>query len=803
MPSRPRAAVAALAATLLLIVAVLAHDRPAAAAGEPSVRGGSPAAAEPFGLAARVPWTTSRVHGSPDPADPFTTALAYPNLKVDRPVHLVIGPDGKRWFIVRETGLVESIPAIADPADATGVTKAEPFLDVRYKDPKNPKAGDRRRLWSVVFHPRFADNGYVYACFLEYVPSPNRSRIVRYAVAPEMRSAAVPTCDSTTEQLVCEWPAGEDHFGGCLVFGPDGMLYFTAGDGSGYADGNQSGQNIADLNASMMRIDVDHPDAGKPYGIPTNNPFVHLAGARPEVWAYGLRNVWKFSIDQTSGDVWAGDVGQDLWEPVVHVQKGGNYGWSVTEGTHSFRPDRKVGPTPILKPAWEHEHSEARSITGGYVYHGKRFPELTGRYVYGDYETGKVWALAWDGTKVTDHKQLVDTPYKLVAFGQDAAGELVLLDYQGTLHRLERNPAAAATSAAAAGSDFPRKLSETGLFASTVDLTPAPGVVPYDVNSPLWSDGAAKQRYLAVPNDAKIKYAKEGAWGFPDGSVLVKTFSLDLDAGNPATRRRLETRILHIEQDHWRGYTYLWNDEQTDAVLLEDPRGANRTFDVKDAAAPGGTRKQTWHFPSPAECTLCHTMPAGFVLGPETRQMNRPYAYPGSAGGPPVVDNQIRALEHVGLFDKPVLMAHGQPADRTGDPAAYAALPRLPDPKDTKLPVADRARSYLQANCSHCHRRMGGGNALFELQYELPLEKTKTVDVKPQHGEHGLTDGRLVCPGEPDRSLVLHRMRQLDVTRMPRVGSSVLDQFGVDLIRRWIAGLDKPATSAPGTKTPG
>jgi uncharacterized repeat protein (TIGR03806 family) len=605
---------------------------------------------------------------------------------------------------------------------------------------------------------------------------------------------------------VCEWPAGEDHFGGCLAFGTDGMLYFSAGDGSGYADGNQTGQNIGDLNASLMRVDVDHAEAGKPYAVPADNPFVGVPGARPEVWAYGLRNVWKFSVDRTTGDVWAGDVGQDLWEPVVLVRRGGNYGWSHTEGTHSFRPERKVGPTPILKPVWEHEHSEARSITGGFVYRGKRFPELAGRYVYGDYETGKVWAMAWDGAKVTEHRQLVDTPLKLVAFGQDADGELTLLDYQGTLHRLERNPAAAASAAnAGSGSSpaapppFPRKLSETGLFASTRDLTPAVGVVPYDVNSPLWSDGAAKQRLLAVPGDGKIKYAKDGAWGFPDGSVLVKTFSLDLEAGNPASRRRLETRLLHVEQGHWRGYTYLWTGDQTDAVLLDDPRGANRTYEVKDPTAPGGVRAQTWRFPSRAECTLCHTMPAGFVLGLQTRQMNRDLAYPrastgggtgsGSAAGM-VHDNQIRALEHAGLFDRPVLASRGIKAE-AGDVghAAYDALPRMPNPTDAASPLADRARSYLDANCSHCHRKWGGGNALFELTYELPLDKTKTVDVKPQHGEHGVTDGRLIRPGDPARSLVLDRMTKLDETRMPRVGSSVLDPDGVALIREWISSM--------------
>lgn len=774
-PARARSAAAATAVVLLSLLAGLAWSagEDTKATSNPAT---APAATRAFGIEKRVPWTTSRVAGSPEPADPFVASAAYPKLKFDAPLHVESSVDGKRWFVCQHMGLIYSFPS-----EAEDVKEASLFLDVRSRERDDPAWAGRRQIWSMTFHPKYAENGYVYVCYHENKPQPNRCRISRYTVTPEARTAAAPTCDPNTEFLVCEWPAGEDHFGGCMKFGPDGMLYFSAGDGSGYADGNQTGQNLSDLNASILRIDVDHPPFGHGYGIPADNPFVKLAGARPEVYAYGLRNVWKFSIDAPTGNVWAADVGQDLWEPIVLVAKGGNYGWSVKEGSHDFRPNRKAGPTPILKPVWEHEHSEARSVTGGFVYHGKRFPELAGQYVYGDYETGKVWALAWDGAKVTSHKQLVDTPYKLVAFGQGPDGELLLLDYQGTLHRLDRNPAASGPDASSA---FPRRLSETGLFASTAEAKPAAGVIPYDVNSPLWSDGATKQRYIAVPGDAKVQYRPNAAWQFPEGSVLVKTFSLPVGGDKRITPRRLETRLLHIEQGHWRGYTYVWNDAQTDADLLDDPRGLNRTFDVADAAAPGGTRKQVWHFPSRAECTLCHTMPSSYVLGLRTTQMNRDHDYDGGA-----TDNQLRTLSHIGLFDGPILPKHDRPAARADDPAVYDELPRLPDPRDTHADLNGRARSYLDTNCAHCHQRMGGGNALFELNFTKSLADTKTVDVRPQHGEHGLVDGRLLRPGDPTRSLLLHRMRQTDETRMPRVGSNVVDEQGVRLIEDWIRRL--------------
>ncbi|MDB5297605.1 MAG: gdhB [Phycisphaerales bacterium] len=800
-----RALAALAAAGLVAAASVLAA--PAVPPPAPSATAVPPApaaTAAPFGLDQRVPWTGSRVVGSPEPASPFVEARSYPALKFDHPVHAVIAPDGGRWFVVQETGQVLSFPAADDAA-----AKADPFLDCQARDPKTGKRAPSRRVWSIAFHPRFAENGYVYACFLEYKPAPLRSRIVRYTVDAASRrttGGTPPTCSPDTETLVAEWPAGEDHFGGCLAFGTDGMLYFSAGDGHGYADGNVTGQRIDDLNASILRIDVDHPAPGQGYCVPADNPFVNTPGARPEVWAYGLRNVWKFSIDRPTGQLWGGDVGQDLWESVVLVARGGNYGWSVTEGTHAFREARPRGPTPILPPVFEHEHSESRSITGGFVYRGSRFPELAGQYVYGDYETGKVWALRYDGAKVTEHKELVDTPLKLVAFGQDAAGELLLLDYQGATYRLDRNPAFGKPDATA---HFPRKLSETGLFASTKDHVVAPGVVPYDVNSPLWSDGAKKQRFIAVPGDGKIKYSPDGAWGFPDGSVLVKTFELELTAGDPASRRRLETRLMHVEQDHWRGYTYVWNDAQTDADLLDDPRGKDQTFAVRDPATPGaatGTgaiRQQVWHYPSRAECTLCHTMPAGFVLGPSTAQMNRTFDYAAAAhGSAPALaggsaDNQIRALEHVGLFDKPVPPRHKLPTTDAGDPAAYAKLPRMPDPADAHAPLDDRARAYLHANCSHCHRKSGGGNALFELQYGLPLDKTKTLDVPPQHGDHGVAGGKLLVPGDPAHTLLLWRMNQLGPERMPRAGSTVVDEAGAKLIAHWVAEMAVPAPAVP------
>jgi uncharacterized repeat protein (TIGR03806 family) len=719
---------------------------------------------KPYGIDKRVPWTTSRVKGSPEPPAPYRTEVAFPKIKFFEPLDMASAPGSDRLFVAERPGRLFSFPNKREAA------KANLLIDLK------------KTVYAFTFHPKFASNGFVY---ITYILDPNKdqpegTRVSRFKVTGDP-----PRADPASEKIILTWPSG-GHNGGCLKFGPDGYLYIGTGDGSGIADGLNTGQDISDLLASILRIDVDKPDRGKGYSVPKDNPFVGRKGARPEVWAYGIRQPWKMSFDRKTGDLWVGEVGQDLWESVHKIEKGGNYGWSVMEGSHPFRPERKHGPTPILKPIMEHPHSDFRSLTGGFVYHGKRLKDLEGAYVYGDFDTGRVWALRHDGKKVTWRQQLAVTPRRLVSWGEDNAGELYFLDFMGgQVHRLVPAPKTAPAA------DFPRKLSETGLFASTKELKPAPGLIPYSVNAQLWSDGASKERYLALPGNAKIEFETvtypqpaPGAppgWRFPNGTVAVKTFFLEMEQGNPASRRRLETRILHFEQmpgteevgdQYWRGYTYVWNDEQSDATLL-DAAGLDRAYTIKDARAPGGMRKQTWHFPSRAECTLCHTMPAKYLLGVNTRQLNKDHDYGG------VVANQLRTFEHLGLFTKPL-------------PKPPEKLPRLYDPEDGKVDLDRRARSYLHANCAHCHMKWGGGNTEFQLLTTLPLKDLGIVDTKPAHGTFDVKDGRVLVPGHPERSLIHKRMALLGLGRMPHVASLVVDDKAVKLIGDWIRQLPHP-----------
>jgi uncharacterized repeat protein (TIGR03806 family) len=732
--------------------------------------------ATPFNLEKRELWTTNNIHGTPDPADPFTTQDAFPKLKFFEPLSAGLVPGTKRMGIATRPGKIYTFELRPD------VDNSDLLLDIG------------KTTYGVVFHPKFADNGYFYVM---YILEPNKfeekgSRLSRFKVT----SDNPPKADPKSETILLEWPSG-GHNGGCLRFGPDGYLYLATGDGSGIADGIPTGQDISDLLGSILRIDVDHADPGKKYAIPKDNPFVGKENARGEIWSFGHRQVWKFSFDQQKR-LWAGEVGQDLWEMVYLVTRGGNYGWSVLEGKHPFRPERKKGPGEFVPPLVEHPHSDFRSLTGGYVWTSSRLPELKDNYIYGDYDTGRLWSLKYDNGKVTQNRQLADTQIRIVEFAQDSAGEVYLVDFAGGgLHKIVHAPPQVTTK------PYPHKLSETGLFTSTKDNQPAKGLIPYSVNAPLWSDGAEKERFIALPGNSQIEFDvvvyphgptyPDLGWRFPDGTVLVKTFAMEMEKGKPESTRRLETRILQYRKmpgnddeygaQYWFGYTYLWNDDQTDAELAP-AAGVDRKLTIKDPAAPGGRREQTWHFPSRAECTLCHTMAAKYILGVTTLQMNKDHDYGGTRA------NQLVVLEKLGVFK-----------DKLPNPPVE--LPRLADYQDAKQDLHLRARSYLHANCAHCHRKWGGGNAEFELHASIPLTQTKAVNTLPGQGLFNLKDPRIITPGDPTRSMILHRMQLTTLGRMPHVASKVVDEGGVKLVREWLSKLkDEELLKKPGAINP-
>ena len=457
----------------------------------------------------RTPWTSSKITGSPEPPLPYVVERAYPNLKFDRPLDIEFCPGSERIFIAQQKGNFFSFPN--DP----NVEKADLFFDRSKLEHLKERAASgigTDDALAFVFHPHFEKNRY---CYMQYNLAtksnqrnvPNGSRISRFTVT----DTDPPQIDCHSEVIVIDWLGG-GHNGCTLRFGPDGFLYISTGDGANPnpPDDMNTGQDIGDLLSSVLRIDVDHPDAGKQYSIPKDNPFVNYPGARGEVWAYGLRNPFRMNFDSKSGNLWVGDVGWELWEMIYCVKSGGNYGWNIFEGPNSVNPTGKRGPTEISKPLAALTHAEAASITGGLVYRGTKLPELYGHYLFGDWQTNKMWeakVIGEKGDELEPYRDLAQTELRIVAFVEDRAHEPLILDHGGGgIYRLVRNPLAGQKS------NFPRKLSETGLFATVDAQTPAPGVMPFEINAPQWNDGGRAQRWAAFPGDSKMSWGK-GVWG--------------------------------------------------------------------------------------------------------------------------------------------------------------------------------------------------------------------------------------------------------------------------------------------------
>lgn len=732
------------------------------------------AAEKPFGIEKRVPWSMSKMVGTPEPPSPYLLERVFPQLTFKNPVELLPVPGTDRMLVVEVDGRILSFSQTSDSAEP------DLALDLR-KDIKGAT-----RSYGFVFHPDFKNNRQCFISYITKAGDPVGTRVSRFQVT----SVDPLKIDAASEQQIITWQAG-GHNGGSLQFGPeDGLLYISTGDGAPPfpPDPNGTGQDISDLLGSILRIDVDHQAGDHPYSIPKDNPFVGTADARGEIWTYGHRNPWRMAFDKVTGHLWVGDVGWEMWEMVYRVQRGANYGWSILEHVQAVNPDFPRGPTPIVPPTAAHAHTESRSITGGYVYRGSRLPDLVGTYVYGDYVTGRIWGLDGDASDPGKPVELLSTPIQIICFGQDHDRELYVVGYDGSINRLISNPDAGIVST------FPQKLSETGLFSSVDNLKLAPGVLSYDVNAAPWADGTTAERFLALPGSATIgvheinnvqKGNLKGEWSFPDGTVLGKTIQLETSSGF-AIQQRLETQILHRHKGEWRAYSYHWNADQTDAVL-SDGKAINRSFTVPDSSSSSGYRSQTWQFASRTECLLCHTSRGGSVYGFQPEQLNRTFDY-GKA-----TDNQLRTLAHLGIFEKPI----GKSPSATK--VALDQLKKMASPDDASADLTQRVRSYLHVNCSHCHQRGGGGTAAIEVVHKLPFEKTRLVS-RPTQGSFGIVDPWVVAPGDPDRSILFYRMSKVGRGRMPHFGSRVIDDQGLALLREWIEQLDQllPATDPSG-----
>lgn len=701
----------------------------------------------PFGLDARPANPTCRA-----PARPISPKVAarwtrtFPSLTLPANVVDLVKLPGGRFYVVEREGLLlafEPTPAVSTFSTA---------LDIRAKVDQGFEAG----LLSFVLHPKVAQNGFAYVYYTR------NDGVAFYArVARVHTTDGGATFDPSSEKTILEWPigaTGTGHTGGRLLFGPDGFLYLSTGDALTPADAqNVSNVTCAShtpcaLQGKMLRIDVDK---GDPYAIPLDNPFA-AGGGKKEIFAWGLRNVFRYSFDRATGDLWAADVGDQKWDEVDRIERGGNYGWPRAEGKDCADGSGcagLVGPEfqtmNVASPACADPLDCAAASVGGYVYRGAAIPELRGAYLYGDFAIGTQWALVRDEAgslvRISLAGEAGSPPVNAAGYAEDDAGELFAIDYNGLVYRLER-----AGSEPPPASPFPQKLSDTGCVSTSDPTALAPGVVPYDVIVPSFSAGATVARAFAIPDGTTMGIGADADLDLPNGSVVMQTFRV---GGAP-----IETRLLVRHDDGaWAGYSYEWNADGRDATLLDGGK-VKRT---------GGT---SWTFPSRTDCVACHTKAAGGTLGLEVAQLGRAVDYPSRPGS-----DQLATLDHVGFFGAPVPKVAPFPA--LGSSAA----------------VDLRARAMLHARCSSCHRAGATPTTALDLRFSTPLSATKTCNVPPSRGDMGIANAKLLAPGAPALSILVQRTARSDVWRMPNVGARVVDDEATALLD----ALARATTSCP------
>jgi uncharacterized repeat protein (TIGR03806 family) len=699
----------------------------------------------PFGLDKRPLNASCVAQRRPVLDTGVTLARQWAQVTFNTPIYLTQAPgDDTQWFVVERGGKVRAFPGTA-----TSNAQVRDFASVTVNTGGSNGEGG---LLGMAFHPQWPAKREVYLSYTR-TPGTGDPAPICPAQTTSVLTSVISRFQSTDNGMTLNVGPDEilevgqpfvNHKGGNVQFGLDGMLYFGLGDGGSGNDPCGSGQNLGSLLGKILRLDINAP-AGK-YNVPNDNPFVGNAAARSEIWSYGHRNPWRWSFDKASGELWLGEVGQDTWEEIDRVVKGGNYGWNICEGFHKRGNTTALCNTPgLLDPIVEHPRSEAQSITGGYVYRGSAMPSLVGTYIYGDYITGNIWALTYDAENKPTPKVIATVGGQtLVSFAQGNDGEVYTVQGNGTISKL-------VPSGPQAPDTFPQLLSATGCVDPKDPTKPASGLIPYDVNSPLWSDGADKERFFAIPDGATIGINADQDWDLPIGSVAMKTFSVG--------GKRIETRLFMRHDDGgWAGYTYEWNDDGKDATLL--PAGKMKA--LSDSAA--------WAYPSRTQCIQCHSKATGGTIGLETAQLNRDEVYPSTNR----LSNQLATLDHIGMFSSPLAQL---PAD----------APRLSDPAG-KDPLEDRARSYLHANCSHCHRPMGGGQGTMDLRYTQALIDTQTCNATNTQGMVGSAT-KLIAPGAPQDSVLSLRLHATDSKRMPPVAVSVTDSLGTGLIDDWITSL--------------
>lgn len=671
------------------------------------------------------------------PVEPIYLDQVFSDVSLSKPIHFQQAPGGtdSPIYIAEKNGRIVAIPADDDATDEQ-VTVA-----LRLQVQSHGESG----VTGFTFHPDYSVNGQVYVSY-GTEPTPGA---LEHRLSVFQRQADGLTFGEE-DILLNIAKDNAEHFGGALAFGPDGFLYYSIGDDGDNLDGDYHpdlAQDPQSLLGSILRIDVDNASADQAYSIPNDNP--DFTGTGPnEIWAQGYRNPWRMAFDREPPHaLWASDVGAREKEEINVIGSADNHGWPACEGACD------PADSAYVDPVFSYSNIGGAASIGGFVYRGAAIPELYGKYVFADYVAQKVFQL--DPELLPNEplyvQDLLDVPFAIAGFGEDNAAELYALDFTGGgVYRFARNQQTDDNGPA----DL---LSETGCFASLSngDPVPASGVIDYETSQKFWSDGAEKRRQLALPDGEVLSTTDANNWQLPVGGVTIKHFYWQ--------QKIIESRFLvRHDESQFSGYTYEWNEAQTDAALVPS---AGRTV-----ALEGGLE---WEYPSRSNCSRCHSEQAGYTLSLESRQLN-------------VADveghSQIDNLAQFGYLDSVA-------------PVKSDAFPGVEQLTDDAIPLGQRAASWLHVNCSSCHRGAGSaGRAEWDARYDATLAQRRLCEVLPFEPVSGLAQlEALLAPGSHEHSTLWLRASARDTPfSMPPISSTRVDEAGVALVAEWIDALESP-----------
>lgn len=654
-------------------------------------------------------------------------------------------------------------------------------------------------VFDIALHPDFETNRYVYL-FYSHVPNgiglnfQNYSyyRISRFTFSEDLTSIDL----NSEEVLIQHFDRHFTHAGGGLFFDNQGFLNICLGDEGRSNDSFNNSQDIEKrLYGGILRIDVDqnntvsHPikrfpektaehPAGWPeninqgYYIPNDNPWVSdTENYLEEYFIIGLRNPHAVFYDTTTEDIWVADVGQSQEEEINIFKKGDNGQWPYMEGNVSGIHDK---PTTVLGnevgPIYTYGRDVGQSIIGGFVYYGSKYPSLSGKYLFGDFITKNVWSLNRNTLEVELLTNIgTSNSYfdGMSSFFSDHSGENIYMNkLTGTL--LELIPPDGSLK------QIPSLLSETGAFSDLDNLIPNDGIIPYELNTILYSDGASKKRWIAVPNDGtfntsdeQIIFYDDDDFEYPDGTVLIKHFEINSDKQNPNEIRKLETRFLIINGDDTYGVTYVWNEAQTDAELISSAV----VEDIPVTDENGVTENLTWTYPGRSQCFSCHSSHSNWAIGPKSHSLNKNISYDESD----IKHNQLAVWNEMNLFTEPITNEE------------LSTMPRAVSINDPDASNEEKVRSYIDMNCSHCHRP-GKLETNFDARFYTDLSEQNIVD-EPTTSRNSVEENFIVASGDENRSEMLRRVQALGYIRMPPLGRSTIDEDFIVALKGWIADL--------------